>query len=316
MTLNEAETTEPFSTGEPDYGFGSLNFATAVGDSATLRLGYQVSAGAHLGGGPLASGAVGLFWSAGETLNPQHQLLGSGNGANFDVPFGEATVLSLGWFQAQDADSFDFTGSADDGTLGQASLAHRFDGGSNLRLGFAALEESEAFLGSESEGAFGAGGDSRSFFVTLAGGLPLGETFELLGSYTMGTTSLALDSDGILNDWSTVSSNAFGVGAVAKNVLRPGDRFGLLAGQPLRVYDADATLTVPVALDADENVTQKSERVEVTPSGREIDIQFAYDTPLMPGANLSSWLLMQLQPGHDADAEPAYGAGVRFRLTF
>lgn len=316
MTLTEAEAAEPFSSRETEYGFGSLNFSTAVSDTATLRLGYQVSAGAHLGSGPLASGAGGLFWSAGETLNPQHQLLGSGSGANVDMMLGEATVLSLGWFQAHDAGNFDFTGSADDGTLGQASLAHRFGSGANLRLGLATLEESEAFLGSESEGAFGAGGDSRSFFVTLGGGLPLGETFELFGSYTMGTTSLAYDSDGILSDWSRVYSNAFGVGAVAKSVLRPGDRFGLLAGQPLRVYDADATLTVPVALDADENVTRESERVEVTPSGREIDIQFAYDTPLIPGTNLSTWLLMQLQPGHDADAEPAYGAGVRFRLAF
>ena len=58
-------------------------------------------------------------------------------------------------------------------------------------------------------------------------------------------------------------------------------------------------------------MTRKSERVEVTPSGREIDIQFAYDTPLMPGGNLSTWLLMQLEPGHDAEAEPAYGAGCK-----
>lgn len=316
MTLSEAEATGPVSAPETGYSFESLNFSTAVSESATLRLGYRVSAGANLGTSRLASGADGLFWSAGETLSPHYQLLGSGSGANLDMMLGEATMLSLGWFQAHRADSIDFTGSADEGTLGQANLAHRFGSGANLRLGLATLDESEAFLGSESEGAFGAGGDSRSFFVTLAGGLPLGETFELLGSYTMGTTSLNFDSGGILSDWSTVRSNAFGVGAVAKNVLRPGDRFGLLAGQPLRVYDADATLTVPVALDADENVIQESERVAVTPTGREIDLQFAYDTPLIPGASLSTWLLMQLQPGHDADAEPGYGAGLKFRFVF
>ena len=137
---------------------------------------------------------------------------------------GEATQLSLGWFQAQDAGNFDFTGSADEGTLGQASLAHRFDGGANLRLGLSALEESEAFLGSESDGAFGAGGDSRSFFATLGRQPADRRDLRAAGQlYTMGTTSMAFDNERHPERLEHRSrSNAFGVGAVAKSVLRPG----------------------------------------------------------------------------------------------
>ena len=145
---------------------------------------------------------------------------------------------------------------------------------------------------------------------------PIGETFELLGSFTMAATDMGSSEDSMLNQWGTVQANAFGAGAVVREVLRDGDRLGILAGQPLRVTKAEARLSVPVSMDEDENVTQDSERVDITPSGREIDIQIAYDTPLLPGMALSSWLMLQLEPGHDAEAGPAYGGGMKFRMSF
>ena len=45
-------------------------------------------------------------------------------------------------------------------------------------------------------------------------------------------------------------------------------------------------------------------------------MQFAYDRELSPGMDMSSWLMMQIEPGHDSDADPAYGIGLSFRLAF
>ncbi|MCH8912453.1 MAG: hypothetical protein IIA33_02680 [Planctomycetes bacterium] len=75
-------------------------------------------------------------------------------------------------------------------------------------------------------------------------------------------------------------------------------------------------MTVPVALTDSGEAIYASERVDLTPSGREIDLQLAYDLSPVAGMNLSSWLMMRLEPGHDADAAPAYGAGVSLRLKF
>jgi hypothetical protein len=66
----------------------------------------------------------------------------------------------------------------------------------------------------------------------------------------------------------------------------------------------------------DKTVVQDSERVSMTPSGREFDLQLAYDTPLAGGAAVSGRLMMQLEPGHVANADPAYGAGLRFNVAF
>jgi hypothetical protein len=99
-------------------------------------------------------------------------------------------------------------------------------------------------------------------------------------------------------------------------MLADGDRFGVLFGQPLRAHEAEARLSVPVSLGEGGETTFRSERIDATPTGRELDLQFTYARPLTPGLDLSSWLLLQHQPGHDADAKPAAAAGVRVELEF
>jgi hypothetical protein len=257
-----------------------------------------------------------LFWQPGDTLSPQHALLGTGSGLSFETRVGESTALSLGWFQEGAFESPNLADGWGDGGLGQVALSHRFAGGPNLRIGMAVLDEAGSFLGSEAEGAFGSGSDARSLFLNMGAAWPIDGTFELLGSFTMAATDMASAGDSMLNQWGSVQANAFGAGAVAKQVLRNGDRLGILLGQPLRVAKAKARLSVPVSMDADENVTRDAERVDVTPTGREIDIQVAYDTPLQPSMTLSSWMMMQLEPGHDAGADPAYGGGMKFRMSF
>jgi len=75
-------------------------------------------------------------------------------------------------------------------------------------------------------------------------------------------------------------------------------------------------VTAPVDYLIDKTVVRESERVSMVPSGREIDLQLAYDTPLGGAAAVSGWLMMQLEPGHVANADPAYGAGLRFSAEF
>ena len=291
----------------------AMQFSGSLGESTDVRLGFDVTAAGQFGTGPIAAEAGTLFWLPGETMNPLPRLAGSGSGFSVDQALGGSTTLSLGLFDGDMADAFGGGGSAT--TLGQAGLTHAFAPGAALRLDIGVLDESAAFLGSRGAGAFTTGGGAATDFFTLSGALPLGRRLELLGSVTMAATEMDA-TGGVLGEWSTVRSNAFAVGVVARDVLDHGDRLGLLVGQPLRVYAAEATVTVPVALTDSGEAVQASERVEFGPSGREIDLQLAYDLSLIGGMSLSSWLMMRLEPGHRADADPAYGAGVTFRLTF
>ena len=296
---------------EPRYEFGSLLLTSDLALNSTLSLGYSVTPGSQFDLGP-NSASPGLFWSSSETLSPQQNLLGEGHGAEARFALGEGGQMSFGWFQESDDDELEIEGDS----LGQATLDQRFAFGGSLRLGASYVSEKEQFLGSNASGAFGEGASADSLFVTLSGSLPLWDQIELIGSFTHGTTRIDQGSTALLSDWSTVSSTAFGAGVVAREVFHETDRLGLLVGQPLRVYNASARSRVPTAVRADNSVVYDSRRVDATPSGREIDLQLAYELSFLPGVDLSSWAMMQFEPGHDAEAGPGYAAGLKFEIAF
>ena len=292
----------------------SMQIAGSLGDNTDFRLGIDVTAEGLTGSGSATPGAETLFWSAGETMGPLPRLAGRGTSLAISQALGDSTQLSLGLFDGEMTDGFGEGGSGS--ALGQIGLTHGFDFGATIRVDVGALEESDAFLGSQGGGAFATDDGASTGFVTLSGSIPLGRRFELIGGATLATTEIEEQSGSVLGDWDDVLSNAFGIGAIARDVFDDGDRLGLMVGQPLRVFDARATATVPTALGADGNVVQESERVDLAPSGREIDLQFAYDQALAPGMDMSSWLMMQLEPGHDSNADPGFGVGLSFRLAF
>lgn len=297
---------------EPAYELGSLLLSSGLGENSALSLGYSVAPGQQFDLGPDNRSGSGLFWSSSEVLSPHHGLFEEGSGASLDLAMTGGTSLNLGWFQEAGSELWDREGNS----LGQVSLDHRFDFGAGLRLGTSYVAEQEGFLGSETSGAFGEQTGAESLFVTLSGSLPLTGQIELIGSFTHGTTRIDQQSSALLSDWSAVSSTAFGAGVVARNVFAGQDRLGFLVGQPLRVYDASARSTVPTAVQADNSVVYDRRRVDATPSGREIDLQLAYDISFLPGLGLSNWVMMQLEPGHDDRAAPGYAAGLKLEVAF
>ena len=289
--------------------FENLSAGAALTDSTRFGFAYNLSPGQTAAARHEGSDTTGLFWMSDDSLNPHLSLIGAGNGMSLQQRVGDETCLSFAWLDTADSDR------TTRGSVGQAALQHDFAAGGSLRVGIASVHEDGAFLNSEADGAFGAGTESDSRFYSLSGSMPVGDGIDLIGSVTVANTTVD-DGGGLLKNWDNVWSGAFGLGVVAQDVFAPQDRLGFLAGQPLRVESAEATLTLPVSRDLDGNIIQQSERVDLTPSGREIDLQIAYQHQLAPGIDVSSWLMMQLQPGHDADAEPGYGAGFKFRVTY
>ena len=299
---------------EPASGIEAASFAGALSPETEWRLGLGLSAGSQFGTDIAAASSGTLFLGIGELTNPHYALLGSGDGMRLDQSLSESTTLSLGLFESDAVETGDADLGWGGGNILQASLNHAFGQGAALRLDVARVEESDTFLGSQTDGAFGAGIGATSHFMTVSGGLPVTRDIDLIGSVTTATSEVS--DAGLLSDWGTVQSTAFGFGVVAREVLEPGDRLGLLVGQPLRVSSARATLTVPVGITADEAVISDSRRVDLSPGGREMNLQLAYDRDLWSGAGLSSWLLVRTQPGHDRSAANDYGIGLSFRMAF
>lgn len=299
---------------------GSAGDVDAVSLAGTLtadtgwHLGLGLSADGQFNPGSAVAATDTLFLAGDELNSPHYALLGSGDGVRLDQSLSDATTLSLGWFESSPVEAGNSDLSWGGGNMIQATLDHAFAEGGGLRVEIVQLDEADTFLGSQSGGAFGSGLGATSNFITVSGGLPVSSTVELVGSVTSGTTDVA--GAGLLGEWGNVRSTAFGAGVIARDVFSSGDRFGFLAGQPLRVDQAEATLTVPVGLTVDEVVISESQRVDLSPGGREMNMQLAYDRGLWEGAEISSWLMMRTEPGHDADAPNDYGVGLLFRMTY
>lgn len=294
----------------PDHELHGLSLAVESEGGTAYRLGYDVTPEQHFPS-LAASETAGLFWMPGDVLGPQYALVGAGTGLSVSRGLGADSGITIGLVDGSRSENE----AVRNARIGEVAVEHRFAGGAVVSAGFSMVDENGGFLGSDAAGGFAVrGADTR--FYTLGGSIPVGAAVELIGNYTLGRADMAADVYSLLGNWSEVSANAFGFGIVKRGIFGDSDRIGLLAGQPLRVSSGAATLTLPVDYTLDKTVTQASERISLAPSGREIDLQFAYDADLGESGLMSAWFMMQREPGHVAAADPAYGVGLQFSTEF
>lgn len=247
----------------------------------------------------------GSFFSAFEGIAGKQ----SGTGASYEVT--ETTKLSVSAFTS--AEREDEAGA----TLQKIELTQKTFGDVELRLGYGWLQEDGSFLGSQSDGAFGTATSGESQFMTASVLAPLTDDVSVFGSYTRGDTTVSTGSASLLSDWSTAKVEAFGIGMVTKDLATSHDRLTLMAGQPLRVDESSATLTVPVGRTEDGGVVTESGRVDLAPEGREIALEAIYSFDVSDdGDNLALGTFVRLNPDHDPNADPDAGIGLRYRMSW
>jgi len=290
--------------------FSRLALAMRGGSLGTIEGGLGLAPSAIEEGSAGAQGA-GLFLDADGLLAPADGVIDRGTGLRLSLPLDEASSLHLGLLES-DRMRTD-TGDNDDrpGRLLALGADRRLGRSTSLQLRYTHIDEDAGLLGSTGSGAFALAQGA----VTQLGTARL--TYRptaALALFAQATAGLSqLDGDGgMIKDWSSVRSDAFALGLIARHVARPGDQLGLVLGQPLRVASASATLDVPVARDLDGGIERRRTTVDMAPSGRELRLELAYRRPIGLRQSLGTWLLLQHQPGHDRAAEPVAGLGIRW----
>lgn len=154
--------------------------------------------------------------------------------------------------------------------------------------------------------ALGSGGSSTTFFD--AG------IWHDFGSGVEGRAA-------VRRGWTVFAGGSFTSGAYAAELMKTGllgtqDQVGVRVSQPLRIDGGGFSLMLPTAYDYETGqATSLLSRFPLTPSGRELDIEANYRTPLWGGAGwLSANAYLRRQPGHVADAQTDVGAALRFTL--
>lgn len=304
--LEELDETE-----RPTYG---MALTGDLGVNGSFRFGLQQGAGSILGVGSeqlsLSDRSLSFVTQGGANL-PQFGLITKGAGASINQRFGDDHEVTVGWIS--DADEVNLV-AAERQAL-QVISRHRLTDGLVVGVGAGLMDERGTFLASESGGAFGDDSRSQAAFSSLLARYEFAGEYGIEGHWTAAVASPNLGSQAML-DTGQVRADSWGGGLFRSRLFSEQDRLGIRMSQPFRVADADGQLSVPVGRDFDGNVIRSRQKVDLEPSGREIDLEVAYRIEMDTRTLVSTNLFLRHEPGHDAGAEPDLGLLARVARKF
>lgn len=269
------------------------------------RLAFGISEGAKSLERNLSGAAAGAFLVARDTSGEPGFAARRGSSAALRRELGQKIGLTLSAengevYRERRNDPFDLPYR-----LATASVDTRL-GDNWLSLGMTRLDEQRSLLGGRLSETLGGGGSS-SWFVD-------GEARRELGSGLSASVSAR-------RGWTSFGAGKFATSAYAFDLAKLGllsdhDRLGLRVSQPIRIASGGLRTILPTAYDyATGLTTSGTQRLSLSPLGREVDAELSYGTRLGSGW-FGGNLYARRNPGHDAQAAPDVGAAIRTSFAF
>ena len=197
----------------------------------------------------------------------------------------------------------------------RASLAlDRSFGGLKLGVTGTQLSEHTTILGAHFGDALGAT-RATTWFADAAARFDFGRGWTLGASARQGWTRA--DVRGGLSGGGSIRTDAYAADLGKDGVFSRGDSIGLRVAQPLRVSRGGVDLRLPSDYDYDTLAVTAwtTERLNLAPSGREVDIEARYARALWGGA-VQTNLFYRRQPGNFAALGADVGAALRWSAAF
>lgn len=182
-------------------------------------------------------------------------------------------------------------------------------GGTSFTLSASMLRENEGLLGARFAQLFGVA-SGRTLFADARADIALFDSWSLSLAARRGWTSAA--GTGSAN----VQTVAWSADIARPGLLHSNDRFGLRISQPLRVTSGGINALLPIAYDyTTRESAWRVTRLDLSPSGQEIDAEMSYARPLAGGwISLNSY--WRRQPGNISWANDDIGGAVRFNIGY
>lgn len=182
-----------------------------------------------------------------------------------------------------------------------------------LGLGASWLAEDRTVLGARLAPGLGARGADSAF---LDAGLDwqVGARLRVGASYRRGYTQAR--AGGTVLAASRLASSAWSLDLARRGLFAAGDSLALRLSQPLRVESGGLALLLPTGWNyGTQTASDTFHRINLVPSGREIDAELAWHGPLA-GGTASASLFWRRDPGHMASLPPERGLAASWRVGF
>ena len=182
------------------------------------------------------------------------------------------------------------------GARGLGALFDFRPNNTSLSLQAGAVREADGFLGARAQGNFGEI-SADTAFAGIGGDWAAMQDWRLLASAYLGHTK-ADTGGGMLRAADDIVSSAFSLGLARAGLARRGDWLGLRLSQPLRAESGAAHLRIPAGRTKYREVIHRQHKLELTPSGRNLQVEAEYRVPFA-GGNLRAGLGFDRHANHD-----------------
>ena len=225
--------------------------------------------------------------------SPYLSLVRDGPGLGWSQPL--RSGARLGFSLMHGAPQFDHFANPG-GARGLGALFDFRPNNTSLSLQAGAVREADGFLGARAQGNFGEI-SADTAFAGIGGDWAAMQNWRLLASAYLGHTT-ADTGDGMLRAADDIVSSAFSLGLARASLARRGDWLGLRLSQPLRAENGAAHLRIPAGRTKYREVLHRQHKLELTPSGRNLQVEAEYRVPFA-GGTLRAGLGFDRHANHD-----------------
>ena len=206
------------------------------------------------------------------------------------IKVGEGAV-SLGMFEGESVDyELKTTGFV-------AEYGHEM-GSTNTSLFIGSTNEDGGFLETSVEGAFAEESLASTTFAGMAsyGWLNSNWSYNALGS--LGSTNMNVVGVGLLDDIKNVTSTSFAFEVARPIGFNEQDSIHIGISQPLRVETGHAKIMIPQLYDIGGNLNYSEANIDLSPSGRQLDVSLGYQAILSDAFNVGLQFAVSQDYGH------------------
>ena len=199
---------------------------------------------------------------------------GSFVGLDISLPFSKSFLFSF--FEGSHQDNQRFLNSLG-GSKGVFFEFKDRNKSSMLSYQMGVMRDSTSLLGISSEGGFGSPNNSSTSFLGFES-LNTFRTVSLRSSIHLGKNSSSFNELGFINEMDDSIFSAFNFSLFKNNIFVQNDSLSLEIYQPLRSEISSMNLNLPVGRTKDRKILFNDYKIDLTPSGRQINSQLVYSS--------------------------------------
>lgn len=299
-----------------------------LADDATLIVGHDASPTGQLNRLDLTASEAydGLFISAAALNSPFMALTDGSDFLGAGVGFGDGVALTFGHAR-MDADAE--AALADEALTVDEAYAHLSQDTTHLRsaqntaaalswrfapwgivgMNVTHTDEQNSLLGGMEQGALTLTADAATTSIGFGARANLGGNWVASASWSRGQTDAAAVANGLVQSFSPIESEAYGVALAKLGVFGKADSIGVAISRPLHITGGTASITASTGVTEAREIHYSTETVNLASLTPETDYELGYTASLGERVSLQASAMYQQDVG-GAEGEDAIGGFV------